>query len=107
LLKEQELNKGGRPEKNQLQNATSSQNPKLEDLGIEKTQSHRWQLMADIPESKFEQHIRLTRLTCIALKSYRWYVYMAVKYDCPNMLLVELDIFRNVVYRCGLCGTLI
>jgi len=61
LLKEQIPHEGGRPEKKQLQNATVSQKPKLEDLGIEKTQSHRWQLMADIPEDKFEQHIAETK----------------------------------------------
>jgi hypothetical protein len=26
-------------------------------MGIEKTQSHRWQKIAEIPEEKFEEHI--------------------------------------------------
>ena len=40
LLAEMEKNPGRRPGKNQLHDATS-----LSDLGIEKTQSHRWQIM--------------------------------------------------------------
>lgn len=31
--------------------------PKLADIGIEETQSHRWQRIADIPEDIFEKHI--------------------------------------------------
>lgn len=34
--------------------------PKLSDLGIEKTQSHRWQYIASIPEEVFENKIQDT-----------------------------------------------
>ena len=46
MLKEQELNKGGWTERNlKLQGVTSS--VKLQDLGIQKHESHRWQKIAD------------------------------------------------------------
>lgn len=35
--------------------------PSLADLGIEKTQSHRWQSLAAIPEAAFEAHIQETK----------------------------------------------
>lgn len=35
--------------------------PSLDDLGIEKTQSHRWQKIADIDEEVFEDHIATVR----------------------------------------------
>jgi hypothetical protein len=40
-----------------LQAATSSPPPSYEDLGIEKTQAHRWQQIASVPEDRFEAHI--------------------------------------------------
>jgi N6-adenosine-specific RNA methylase IME4 len=43
--------------------------PKLEDLGISKIQSHRWQLEADIPEEKFEQFIAETKAKADELTS--------------------------------------
>ena len=56
LLKETELDKGGRPtEDNQSNDSTSL--PKLKDLGISKFESSSWQRIAEIPEDDFEQHI--------------------------------------------------
>ena len=48
-------NLGGNP--NLLQDATSSVPPTYKDLGIEKTQSQRWQKIASIPEPTFEARI--------------------------------------------------
>lgn len=46
--------------KDRLQPATELP-PKLEDLGIEKTQSHRWQQLAALPVEVFEQEIAETK----------------------------------------------
>jgi hypothetical protein len=35
--------------------------PSLDDLGIEKTQSHRWQRVASVPEEAFEAHVAEVR----------------------------------------------
>jgi N6-adenosine-specific RNA methylase IME4 len=59
LLKEQRLNKG-----QLLRGRTMTprdEAPKLEDVGINKSQSSRWQQMADLPEEKFEEHIAKTK----------------------------------------------
>lgn len=57
LLKERDQNKGGRPADNPLRVARGFEPEPLSDLGINYTQSHRWQAIADVPEPVFEQHI--------------------------------------------------
>ena len=52
ILKETELNKGGRPSKNRSSDSTS-----LSDIGINKDQSSTWQRIADIPKEEFESHV--------------------------------------------------
>lgn len=59
LLREQEKHKGGRPTENWLHDATSL--PKLKELGIEKTQSSRWQQIAKIPDEKFDEYISVMK----------------------------------------------
>lgn len=46
--------------------------PTIENLGIEKTQSHRWQLLTYIPEERFEQEIikRQNKESSIAKKDF-------------------------------------
>jgi len=63
LLKEMEKNKGGKPEQQtyQSQDETSKTHPKLKDLGVNKTQSYRWQKIADVPQETFEEHINQTK----------------------------------------------
>lgn len=62
LLKKQDKNEGGRPPENQSHRATgSSKPPTLEEVGINKSQSSRWQQIADLPEEKFEEHIVKTK----------------------------------------------
>lgn len=56
LLREVVPHEGGRPEK-RLQAATVSREARLQDMGIEKTQSHRWQQIATVPEARFEQYL--------------------------------------------------
>lgn len=53
---------GGRPRK-LLHDATVSGDalmPSLEQLGIERTQAHRWRRIADIPENVFDAHVKDT-----------------------------------------------
>lgn len=52
MLREMPKNTGGRPSENQSHDVTS-----LKDIGIEKMQSHRWQLMASLPDGLFESHL--------------------------------------------------
>jgi hypothetical protein len=56
LLKQMEKNRGGRPAENQSHAATGSDT--LAALGISKTQSARWQQLADIPNAEFERTFR-------------------------------------------------
>lgn len=58
LLRDTEKAKPGRPQKNgsTMEPITENQ-PTLEDLGIGKTQSHRWQREASVPEEVFEAHV--------------------------------------------------
>ena len=69
MLTELPKQHGARPGDMELQDAT----PSLRDLGIEKTQSHRWQLEARLPEHLFTAHIETVKrsggeLTSIALQ---------------------------------------
>lgn len=50
---------GSNQHEERLRDATEP--PTLADLGIEKTQSHRWQAIADVPEPVFEQHIETVK----------------------------------------------
>jgi len=56
FLRETELSKGAAEKKTRLHDATT-----LSDLGIEKTQSHRWQKIASVPNEEFESHIKETK----------------------------------------------
>jgi len=63
MLREMDLNEGGRPPEKLI---TSNimlpvTPPKLEDLGISKIQSHRWQMIAEVPEAKVEEFIAETK----------------------------------------------
>ena len=55
LLKEMELNKGGRPSQNYSHDVTGF--PSLNDIGVGRMQSSRWQLEASLPDDIFEEYI--------------------------------------------------
>jgi len=59
FLRQIEKQKPGEHWKKRLQDETVT--PKLSDLGIEKTQSHRWQQISTVPVETFENHIQETR----------------------------------------------
>jgi hypothetical protein len=62
LAKTEERAKKGRPGTKMLHDATfSGAPPKLAELGIERTQSHRWQKLACVPEEQFENFISETK----------------------------------------------
>ena len=61
MLSTMEKARGGRPT-NRLQPATGFvAEPSLRELGIEKTQSHRWQRLAAVPDRDFEAYLREAR----------------------------------------------
>lgn len=55
MLRERKKHPPGPERKDKLHDVTYL--PKLEDLGIEKIQSSRWQNIASIPEEEFEKEI--------------------------------------------------
>lgn len=57
LLAEMEKHEGGRPNKT----GCKVQQVSLQEMGIERTQSHRWQRIASIPEKKFESQLSALR----------------------------------------------
>lgn len=61
LLREMEKNEGGRPAETGNAMLPVSEPPTLADLGIERMQSSRWQMIAEMPEEQFEQHIAETK----------------------------------------------
>ena len=67
-LKRLAKNKGGQPEKNRSQPATSSFDvePTLDDIGVSKSQSSRYQKLANIPEKVFEATVAEYQQKCIA-----------------------------------------
>lgn len=52
-----------------LHDATTPSPPSLEDLGIDKFQSHRWQKIATVPEDDFESHIEQVKADAKELTS--------------------------------------
>lgn len=60
MLEGIDLNKGGRPAKNQSHDTTGLA-PTLTSLGISRDQSACWQLEAEVPVERFEQYIAKTK----------------------------------------------
>jgi len=60
LLKETDLAQGKRNDLVVSLNQVHDK-PTLRDLNIEKTQSHRWQTIAELPEADFERHLAETK----------------------------------------------
>ena len=58
MLEETPLHEGGRP-KNRSHDGTGL--PTLEELGVNKNQSSRWQHIADIPERDFDRYIKTVK----------------------------------------------
>ncbi len=57
LLGQVDKNAGGRPPKNRSYRATGLEDKTLDDMGITKNQSSRWQRISDIPSKNFEASI--------------------------------------------------
>lgn len=58
MLREQEKNPGGQAEHESYRSHdVTTRIPRIEDLGINRMQSSRWQKIADLEEETFEQHI--------------------------------------------------
>ena len=57
MLQERERHPPGPPKEDRSHDGTHLQPPRLEDLGITKNQSSRWQLMASIPEQDFDERV--------------------------------------------------
>lgn len=76
LLAGMDLDKGGRPSTNRLQDAIG-----LPDLGIEGTQSHRWQREASVEEGEYRAYVQTcneteTELTSAGLLRLWWALRM-------------------------------
>jgi len=56
-LIEEQGRKPGETDKSIMSHDVTLSKPKLEELGIDRKQSSRWQQIASIPEEKFEEHI--------------------------------------------------
>lgn len=73
ILKTIDRAKKGRPEKCIPPETFNSPPPTLDDLGISRVQSHRWQTEAQVPDEEFEQYVAETKangeeLTSIGLR---------------------------------------
>lgn len=60
MLVEMDKAPAGRPPKNPLHRARDLP-PTYDELGIEYTQAHRWQLEANVPQDEFERHVAETK----------------------------------------------
>ncbi len=60
LLKDIDRGKGGRPEINSLQTATSFQQA-CDEAGLERTTAHRWQIMALVPDGDLQAYFATQR----------------------------------------------
>lgn len=69
MLREMEKNPGGGDHR--LQAATGA--PTLADLGIEKTASHRWQVMAAVPEEIYQQLVQQAEVIDTEITSAAFY----------------------------------
>ena len=61
MLRETELQDGGDAMRARSQDVTEVLRPRLEDLGISKMQSHRWQTEASLPDEDFEKYVAETK----------------------------------------------
>lgn len=76
LLAEREKHAGGRPPM-KAASVASSKPPSLHELGIDPHESHRWQLIASVPEERFEEHIAHCRAAHQELTTARLLVLAA------------------------------
>lgn len=92
LLKGMEKSAGGRPSKK----TGSTKLPVLDDLGITKTQSSRWQHLSTVPEGNFEAYIA----SCVAHKreiSTKDVAKMAARRPVKRQVSQEVGVSQEIV----------
>jgi hypothetical protein len=89
LLGEMEKHSGGRPEKTGSEPRPVS-TPKLSDLGVTKSQSSRWQRLADLPDEQFEAKVDRAKRKAVSVVDGT----AKLRSGKPHAVALDLDLPR-------------